>query len=80
MTQSSIKKEVWSILSNMGIASKALRPNASFMKDLGLDSLDFAELLLELELTFAVEIPVLEAENLQTIQEAVQYINQKVNR
>ena len=80
MTQPTIKKEVWNILSNMGIPSKALTPNASFMKDLGLDSLDFAELLMELELAFRVEIPVVEAENLQTVQEAVHYINQKVNR
>ncbi len=80
MTQRKIKKEVWNILSNMGIAPKALTPNASFIKDLGLDSLDFAELLIELELVFTVEIPIVEAENLQTVQKAVQYINQKVNR
>lgn len=63
----------------MGIATKALTPNASFIKDLGLDSLDFAELLMELELVFAVEIPVVEAENLRTVQEAVQFINHKIS-
>ena len=80
MTQPTIKKEVSNILSNMGIPSKALTPNASFMKDLGLDSLDFAELVMELELVFAMEIPIIEAENIQTVQDAVKYINQKVNR
>ena len=80
MNQPTIKKEVQNILSNMGIATKALTPNASFIKDLGLDSLDFAELLIELEVAFTVEIPVTEAENLRTVQEAVQYINQKINR
>ena len=63
----------------MGIAEKALTSKASFIKDLGLDSLDFAELVLELEAAFSVEIPILEAEELKTVQEAVVYINQKVN-
>ena len=80
MNQLSIKKEVWNILSNMGIPAKALTPNASFIKDLGLDSLDFAELLMEFELAFTVEIPVVEAENLRTVQEAVKYLNHKLNR
>ena len=79
MTQRSIQKQVIDILSNMGIAEKALTSKASFIKDLGLDSLDFAELVLELEATFSVEIPILEAEELKTVQEAVVYINQKVN-
>lgn len=79
MTQHSIQSQVIAILSNMGIAEKALTSKASFIKDLGLDSLDFAELVLELETTFAVEIPILEAEELKTVQEAVLYINRKVN-
>lgn len=79
MTQKSIHKQVIDILSNMGIAEKALTSKASFIKDLGLDSLDFAELVLELEAAFSVEIPILEAEELKTVQEAVVYINQKVN-
>jgi len=74
MTQKKIKKEVFHILLSMGISQKALTSNASFIKDLGLDSLDFAELLMELELVFSVNIPVVEAENLQTVQEAVLYI------
>ena len=63
----------------MGIAEKALTAKASFIKDLGLDSLDFAELVLELEAAFSVEIPIIEAEELTTVQEAVLYINRKVN-
>lgn len=79
MTQRNIKQGVLAILANMGIAEKALTENASFIKDLGLDSLDFAELVLELEQAFSVEIPILEAENLQTVQEAVVYINTKIS-
>ena len=63
----------------MGIAQKALTSNASFIKDLGLDSLDFAELLMELERVFSVNIPVVEVENLQTVQEAVLYIYGKLS-
>ena len=79
MTQINIQKQVIDILGNMGIAEKALTAKASFIKDLGLDSLDFAELVLELEAAFSVEIPILEAEELTTVQEAVLYINRKVN-
>ena len=79
MTQINIQKQVIDILGNMGIAEKALTAKASFIKDLGLDSLDFAELVLELEAAFSVEIPIIEAEELTTVQEAVLYINRKVN-
>jgi len=80
MTQKKIKKEVFHILSGMGVSEKALTAKASFIKDLGLDSLDFAELLMELELVFSLNIPVVEAENLQTVQEAVLYINGKLSK
>lgn len=79
MTKINIQKQVVDILSNMGIAEKALTAKASFIKDLGLDSLDFAELVLELEAAFSVDIPILEAEELKTVQEAVVYINRKLN-
>ena len=79
MTQKKIKKEVFHILSSMGVSEKALTVKVSFIKDLGLDSLDFAELLMELELVFSLNIPVVEAENLQTVQEAVLYINGKLS-
>ncbi len=79
MTQINIQKQVIDILSNMGISEKALTSKASFIKDLGLDSLDFAELVLELEAAFSVEIPIMEAEELKTVQEAVVYINRKIN-
>jgi len=80
MTKKNIQKQVVDILSNMGIAEKALTAKASFIKDLGLDSLDFAELVLELEAAFCVEIPIWEAEELNTVQEAVMYINRKINK
>ncbi len=78
MTHKNIKKKVFTVLLNMGIAEKALTEKASFIKDLGLDSLDFAELLMELEATFSIDIPLLEAENIQTVHEVVSYISEKV--
>lgn len=72
-----IQKEIVTLLSNMGIAEKAITQKASFVKDLGLDSLDFAELILELESSFNIEIPILEAENLETVWQAVDYIQAK---
>ena len=74
MTQQYIQQEIITILSNMGIAQKAITSKASFIKDLGLDSLDFAELVMEMEATFNMEIPILEAENIETVHQAVHYV------
>jgi len=74
MTQQHIQQEIINILSNMGIAQKAITSKASFIKDLGLDSLDFAELVMEMEATFNMEIPILEAESIETVHQAVHYI------
>lgn len=78
MKKATIKKELSQILMNMGIAEKAIMEQASFYKDLGLDSLDFTELIMELECTFATEIPTLEAEKIQTIHQATEYLNQRL--
>jgi len=79
MTQKKIQQKILVILLNMGIAEKAVTEKASFIKDLGLDSLDFAELVMELEMTFGLEIPILEAENIQTVYQAVSYIDDRMN-
>ncbi len=71
MNQQTIKKEVFNILQDMGIAQKAITLKASLCKDLGLDSLDFTELVMEFEHRFNVEIPTLEAENIQTVEQAI---------
>ena len=80
MTQQNIQKEITNILANMGIAEKAITNKASFIKDLGLDSLDFAELVMELETAFDMEIPILEAEKIQTVHQAVDYIQFRQGR
>jgi len=80
MTHKNIQQEIINILSNMGIAEKAITGKASFIKDLGLDSLDFAELVMELETVFDMEIPILEAEKIGTVVEAVDYIRVRKER
>lgn len=74
MTNNSVQYGIITILKGMGIAEKALTKNASFYKDLGLDSLDVAEFIMEIEASFGIDIPALEAENIQTIREAISYI------
>ena len=58
---------------NLGVDEVAL--NASFVDDLGADSLDTVELVMAFEEEFGVEIPDEEAEKIQTVQNAVDYVN-----
>jgi acyl carrier protein len=58
-------------------ASKVI-PEANFANDLGADSLDTVELVMALEEEFDIEIPDEAAEKITTVQEAVDYINNKV--
>lgn len=74
-----VQKQLKEILKNMGVCEKAITEKASFYKDLGLDSLDFAEMIMVLENTFKLEIPMLEAEQIQTIKQARVYIERKYN-
>ncbi len=74
-----IQEEITRILvEKLGIASTEVTPDASFIKDLGIDSLDYAELVMEFEHTFKIRIPDEDAEQLQTINQAVNYISKKM--
>jgi len=53
-------------------------PEASFADDFNADSLDFIELITAVEDTFKIEIPDEDAENLQTVQDAIDYIKAKI--
>ena len=75
MTQIDIKREVISVLSDMGISERAITEKANFSKDLGLDSLDFVEMVMEFELRFDLSIPTLEAEKICTVKHAIDYLN-----
>ncbi|MCG8386898.1 MAG: acyl carrier protein [Cytophagales bacterium] len=66
------------LVDKLGIAKTEVTPDASFVKDLGIDSLDYAELVMEFEQTFNIRIPDQDAEKLQTINQAVEYIEDKI--
>lgn len=74
-----IQKKVTSILvDKLGIPESEITPDANFVKDLGIDSLDYAELVMDFEQTFDIKIPDDDAEKLQTISQAVKYIESKL--
>ena len=56
-----------------------INPDTSFAEDLGPDSLDRVELLMELEEEFDITIPDEEAEQIQTVGDAIRYIEKRVN-
>ena len=66
------------LVEKMGIAETEVTPDANLIKDLGIDSLDYAELVMEFEHTFDVRIPDEDAEQLTTVNAAVEYIIQKL--
>ena len=76
-----IPKKVTEILvEKLGIAESEITPEANFVKDLGIDSLDYAEIVMEFEQSFDIRIPDDDAEKLQTFGEAVKYIQSKIKK
>ncbi|MCE2994068.1 MAG: acyl carrier protein [Cyclobacteriaceae bacterium] len=76
-----VEKKVTSILiEKLGVPDSQITPDASFVKDLGIDSLDYAELVMEFEQNFDIKIPDDDAEKMQTIGEAVTYIQSKLKK
>ena len=63
------------IVEQLGVDEEEVTPDASFVDDLGADSLDTVELVLALEEEFECEIPDEEAEKITTVQQAIEYIN-----
>jgi len=62
------------IVDQLGVEAGEVTPQASFVDDLGADSLDTVELVMALEEEFDVEIPDEEAEKIKTVGEAIDYI------
>jgi len=69
-------KEV--IVDELSVAEDEVTPDAHFTEDLGADSLDVVELVMRLEEVFDIEIPDEDAEKIQTVAEAVAYIENKL--
>ena len=66
------------IASQLGVDEDNVTPDASFMEDLGADSLDTVELVMALEEEFEIEIPDSDAEKIQTVQDALSYLDEHV--
>ena len=64
------------IVEQLGITAAEVVPEASFIDDLGADSLDIVELVMAMEETFDIEIPDDDAEKIQTIGDAFSYVKE----
>jgi len=62
------------IVEQLGVKEEDVKPEASFVEDLGADSLDTVELIMSFEEEFGVEIPDTEAEKIKTVQDVINYI------
>ncbi len=77
---SSVEERVKKIVvEQLGVNEGEVKPGASFVDDLGADSLDTVELVMALEEEFDCEIPDEQAEKITTVQQAVDYINTRLN-
>ncbi len=72
---SDVKSRVMSIIvDKLGVAEDEVTPESSFTNDLGADSLDTVELIMEFEKEFNIAIPDDQAEKIQTVGDAIAYI------
>jgi len=75
MSTSEIEKKVKNIIADqLGVGEDEIKPESSFIEDLGADSLDIVELVMAMEEEFEVEIPDEEAENIKSVGDAINYI------
>jgi acyl carrier protein len=62
------------IVEQLDVEESEVTPNASFVDDLGADSLDVVELVMAFEEAFSIEIPDEDAEKIRTVKDALEYI------
>ncbi len=63
------------IMEQLGVDEDQITPDASFIDDLGADSLDTVELVMAFEEEFNIEIPDEDAEKIRTVQDVIDYLN-----
>ncbi len=66
------------VMDRLNVEEDQIKPDASFVEDLGADSLDIVELIMGIEEEFDVEIPDEDAEKLTNVGEALTYVKQKL--
>jgi len=78
---SSVEQQVKAIVAEqLGVKAEQVTNAASFVDDLGADSLDTVELVMALEEEFEIEIPDEDAEKITTVQQAIDYISERRNK
>lgn len=77
----SVEDKVKDIISEqLGVKKEEIKPESSFIDDLGADSLDTVEVVMALEEEFGIEIPDEDAEKITTVGEAIKYIDEKLEK
>jgi acyl carrier protein len=80
-TMSTVDQRVKGIVAEqLGVKEEQVTSDASFVDDLGADSLDTVELVMALEEEFEIEIPDEDAEKITTVQQAIDYINEHAKK
>jgi acyl carrier protein len=78
---STVEQQVKAIVAEqLGVKAEQVTNAASFVDDLGADSLDTVELVMALEEEFEIEIPDEDAEKITTVQQAIDYISERRNK
>jgi acyl carrier protein len=81
MSEKSIEEKVKDIIvEQLGVNAEQVTTNASFIEDLGADSLDTVELVMAFEEEFGVEVPDEDAEKLQSVGDVIKYIEEKAGK
>jgi acyl carrier protein len=68
------------IMDQLGVSAEELKPDASFIEDLGADSLDLTELIMAMEEEFGIEIDDDEAQKLLKVKDAVAYVERNAKK